>query len=348
MNTASPISGSPIASNATPAVRPTSSAITLIGQSFKQYKIKMSKAWVIYNFNNYYFTELQKLIKQDQLPEFKFSYFNHEAEHSYKKKNLFGLISQSVDVINPKRTLIEMVSLTEHYLQELTETVYTEHPIKLKGSSNKNDAKDEQPDRQQKLISLILESADKEEMLSKIIEEKVRNIFYGNPIDFFTKDKAKIGIGNFFESNHLERMKIYAEIIARRNVLIHNNSRVDRKYLREVENSQYKLGNKVEIDKEYLREAGIILRGYACIVTKLVLERTFKATYVSRHIMKMYKSFHNMYNNIGISGSSPSNSTATSSPSALVASTTASSPSSSPDSTVSATNTPPPSPLPPI
>lgn len=252
----------------------------------------MVDTWEVYNFSNYYLSELHQLIKEDKVPQFKIDYFYNASQHEYKKKDLFGIIDHSIKLANPKRALIDLVSLTEHYLQEITVLVYKDFPQKLDSKDNK----EEQVDRQQKIITMILESVDKDEIINKIIEEKVRNIFYGNPTDFFTKDKAKIGIGKFFEGNHINSIKKYKEIIARRNIYIHNNGRVDRKYLREVESTSFKLGNKLKIDKEYLRECVIVLRGFACIATKLVLENTYHAPFVDSKILRQYKTFHRLYN----------------------------------------------------
>lgn len=273
-------------------VRPTAIGTVLVVKKFNTYKHKMTKTWEVYSFNAHYLLELHPLINDDKLEELKIDNLYNSAKYKYNKKDLFGIINHSIIVVNPKRALIELVGLTEHYLQELTYIVYKEFPQRL----DSYQSKDEQNDRQQKLLSIILESSDKDEIINKIIEEKVRNIFYGNPIEFFTKDKAKIGIGKFFEQNHLNSIKKYKEIIALRNILIHNDGRIDRKYLREVENSAYKLGNKVTIEKEYIREAVLILSGFACIVTKIVLQNTFQSSFIDKKLLKMYQSFHKVYN----------------------------------------------------
>ena len=57
-------------------------------------------------------------------------------------------------------------------------------------------------------------------MIDAIIEEKVRSIFYGNPVEIFTKDKCKLEIGDIFVREYPDSMVYYAEITGRRNAII--------------------------------------------------------------------------------------------------------------------------------
>ena len=128
-------------------------------------------------------------------------------------------------------------------------------------------------------------------MITKIAEEKIRGIFYGKPSDFFTKDKAKIGIDKNIESYYKSAIENYQEIIARRNIITHNNGKVDRKYLREVKNSSFKLGEKIKIDKEYLKHSIKILHGLASIVTKQVIETNYSSVGLNQKLVKYVDRF---------------------------------------------------------
>lgn len=133
-------------------------------------------------------------------------------------------------------------------------------------------------DRDKKLINIIIDSDDRQEIISRIIEERVRSLFYGNPVDFFEKDKAKLGFGTYFKDNYKDLLKEYTEITARRNIIVHNSGRVDRKYLREVKSTSYKIGNKIIIEKEYLKRALCILEGLAAAATSEVIKKIYKDT----------------------------------------------------------------------
>lgn len=110
-------------------------------------------------------------------------------------------------------------------------------------------------------------------MLEKVIEERVRGIFYGAPSEFFLKDKAKLKFGDHFSTNCAEAVNKFVELCARRNVLIHNDGRVDRKYLREAPGSKFKLRETVSVHEPYLRGALLTLRGLCATTGVLVCER---------------------------------------------------------------------------
>jgi hypothetical protein len=100
-------------------------------------------------------------------------------------------------------------------------------------------------------------------------------IFYGNPLDFFQKDKARLEFKDFFKSNYQPQLEQYTEIVARRNIIVHNGGKVDRKYLREVNGATAKLGSVVYLSSDYLRESIVIMEGLGAVATKLILERIY-------------------------------------------------------------------------
>lgn len=128
-------------------------------------------------------------------------------------------------------------------------------------------------------------------MLERVIEEKVRSLFYGAPSDFFVKDKAKLGFGDHFSKHFAGAIAQYAEITARRNVLIHNDGRVDRKYLREVPGIALTLGQKVDVDAEYLRSTLTTLRGLCAHAGVLVCERAYDNKVPSGIMLTRQKAF---------------------------------------------------------
>jgi hypothetical protein len=149
----------------------------------------------------------------------------------------------------------------------------------------------EQGTRELKLLEIIVNSSDKAEMIEKLIEERVRALFYGQPSDFFLKDKSKLGFGDYFSKSYPTVIERYSEIAARRNLIIHNDGRVDRKYLREVPTTSLKLGQKAPVDQEYLRRSLLTLHGLSATAGVLVCERIYNNVVPSGVMLRRHKFF---------------------------------------------------------
>jgi hypothetical protein len=165
------------------------------------------------------------------------------------------------------------VSQSEVFLQYIVTQVLMDFPGRLAGGGQI-----EQGSRESRILDIIVNSADKAEILDKLIEERVRSLFYGQPSDCFLKDKAKLGFADHFSKNYASAIEHYSEIVARRNLLIHNDGRVDRKYLREVPHTSLKLGQKAIVDQDYLRHALFTLHGLAATAGVFVCENIYKNT----------------------------------------------------------------------
>lgn len=262
--------------------------ISEIAKRYKAYNKAMMDIWEDYNFLDHYLPQIHSDIKEGGVPTFKRRHLYNNSETDYEKKDLYGVIDHLRKKITPQRALLESVAITEHFLQDVTFRVYRDHDYKLQTSI-------ETPEQSQKLLNVILKSSDKDEMIYKIAEEKIRGIFYGNPVDFFSKDKARIGIEDHFKNNYQNTLKLYAEIIARRNIYAHNNGKVDRKYLREVKGTSLNLGQVAIIDREYVKDTIIILRGLSVVTTKLVIENTYNAPNTNKAIERRSKTFELLY-----------------------------------------------------
>jgi len=185
---------------------------------------------------------------------------------------------------NPRRALIESVSAFEDFLGQLVGFVYAEFPGKLLSN-----VENIVPENQENLLRAIIYSTDREEILTRIVDERIRSLFYGNPLSFFTKDKAKLEFGDYFRTRP-NTMAKYQEITSRRNIVIHNGGRVDRKYLHEVKDSDLKLGQVISVTPDYLRSAITLFEGLAGASATLVLGRIYKLD-GSKHSNTMKLSF---------------------------------------------------------
>ena len=103
----------------------------------------------------------------------------------------------------------------------------------------------------------------------------MRGIFYGNPIDVFLKDRAKLEFGTYFKDSHKSDVEKFKKIVAARNLIAHNNGRIDRKYQREADSSAT-LGRALVINREFLKDSIYILSLLAAESTRLVIENVYE------------------------------------------------------------------------
>jgi hypothetical protein len=246
-----------------------------IGNLFSNLNSGLNEVWEDYVTLNFYMREIPKQIKAGSLARVAIPRLVHEPRMEPLNHNaVYGIASRIRDKTSGRHAFIDAISLFEHFMSMLVFRVYSDFPRKLKGLAQ--DGSIEADGRRQKLIDVILESADRHEMIQKLVEEKVRGIFYGNPLDLFAKNKADIGFGSYFKDNKSSLLNTFQEITARRNVIIHNESRIDRKYLAEVSESKLDLGRVVHIDEIYLRRALLVIKDLAASSAQLVATNVYK------------------------------------------------------------------------
>ncbi|HEM3505619.1 TPA: hypothetical protein U1B13_001592 [Streptococcus suis] len=139
-----------------------------------------------------------------------------------------------------------------------------------------------------KLMDLVYNYAMVEEIIEKIVEEKVRSIFYGNPTAIFLKDPCKFELKNYFKDNYEKELGFFSKIIAYRNIIIHNDSRVDSKFLKECKYSDFILNQKITISTNYLIASIALLVGLAGEITTIYLREVHK--FEPRKTTNLYRS----------------------------------------------------------
>lgn len=264
-------------------------AASIIQSRFISYRRDLINIWRDYLFTQFLVVRYRKEVSNDKTMTLEIENHNNNGIKSFRSKDIDGICNRITKGTNARRTLISSVSLTENFLQDLAQTIYKTYPERV----NSKDTV-EAIGQQIKLMQIIFDSQDKNEMFDKIIEEKLRGIFYGNPIDFFEKDKAKLGFENTFKEMYPKAMMKYAEVLNRRNINIHNEGKVDRKYIRETKSS-LKLGSKPPIEKEYLRSSIMLMLGLSSTSTKIVLEKILTSTKYHKFITSGYKRFDTDY-----------------------------------------------------
>ena len=191
-----------------------------IARMFDEYRRAIKNVWEEHNLLDYCLRKSKSDHKKESIAnDFMRELLLDETQlYKYKDLDIHHFMDNLLGNRLGNRTLIDAVSMTEYYLQDLTRRVYIDYPQKLLNVSVESSA------YQNKLLSLVVNCSNKEEMIERLIEERVRSLFYGNPVDFFLKDKARIGIGDFFRVHIANEIKVYIELVARRNIIIHKHN----------------------------------------------------------------------------------------------------------------------------
>ena len=232
--------------------------VKILHTHFKGFLGDMKNVWEEYAY-------LVHLLDSTKNQAFEMKSLFADMTHSKTKAHAGGMRGRFMQGVNAKNHYIDAIGIFENYISSLVEFVYRDYPVKIGGGMD-----------QDKLFNLIINSEDKESMLDSLIEEKIRSIFYGNPLEIFVKDKCKLELGNTFKDTYGSSISLYREVVGRRNVLIHNSGRVDKKFLRENKDSSLQEGRKVVISEDYLRGTIGLLIGIAAVTTKCVIEKIYK------------------------------------------------------------------------
>ncbi len=234
-------------------------SIKNIHTMFQVFRGDMANIW-----KEYYY--LMYILRQTRPKEFHFLELHSNTSKLMNKSRVSGLKARLLNGANSRTHFIETICRFEDYINSLASIVFHDYPYKTSGS--KMDA--------QKLYDLIIKSPDKETIIDHIIEEKIRSIFYGNPVEIFTGDKCKFELGNLFKDKYKDAIPIFSEIIGRRNLIVHNSGRVDKKYLRENPSSLLKENQKIIVSEDYLRGTIGLLIGISAITTKTVIGNVYR------------------------------------------------------------------------
>jgi hypothetical protein len=259
-----------------------------ISIKFKQYNSDLFEVWEDYLLLDFYLPHLHNNLKVGTVPDLPFDSLFSTNQTPFTKRFVYGVMDRIKKKQVPIRAFLEAVALTENYLQIMTYRLYRDHPYKL-------ETKEETDDQQAKILRTIIESADRAEIIERLAEEKIRNIFYGRPVDFFKSDKAKVGVGSYLKSTYDLALDKFEEVIARRNVYMHNHGKVDRKYIREVKGTTFKLGERPIITKDYLKDSIKLLLGLCAVTTELALKNNYGALDISQKFKLAIKIFDQDY-----------------------------------------------------
>jgi hypothetical protein len=262
--------------------------VSKILTKWKQYNSNLFEVWEDYLLLDFYLPHIHNGVKEESIPHLTFESLFSEKKVPFTRKFVYGVIDRVKRKQISERAFLESIALTENYLQKLSHMLYLYFPHKLR-------TKGEVADQQQNIMKIIIDSENREEIIERLSEEKIRRIFYSKSSDYFARDKADIGFGGYINSTYHSAILLYEEIIARRNIFIHNQGRIDRKYLREVEDSPYSLGDKLDVTKEYLKVCIVVLLGLSGVVTELALAKNYQITSYPQKLGKYVSIFDGLY-----------------------------------------------------
>lgn len=145
---------------------------------------------------------------------------------------------------NCKSLLVTLITILEEYLKDICLWVYNKKPVIYKSDSKKIVL----------AYSEIIEIGTIEDLKIKIIEKTINNIRKNNIADSFKElfiKKFKCNIPDF--DTQKDDIKEISEI---RNIIIHNNSIIDEKFLSRIPNrNKYHKNQKLSIDTDFLRSS---------------------------------------------------------------------------------------------
>ena len=137
--------------------------------------------------------------------------------------NIPGFIKRSSQKEIPEAVFLSSIALFEAFISDTAKIAYISDPKSFLLREIKGEEKEQVSEQENsKLLRTLIESTSKEEAIESYTEEKLRGIFYGNPVDVFKKNKLGFSLDNTVGKNCEQDLKLYAEIVARRNVLVHN------------------------------------------------------------------------------------------------------------------------------
>lgn len=255
-----------------------------ISTRFKHYIQEANTVWKTFSVIEFYSHELHNQVKSDKISLPSYQSLTHKKTKSVtiSKERIYGTFSHIYSLQNPRNSLIAALHAFEVYISDLVTFVYLDFPQKVFGVGGE---KNEIPE---KISTIILDSQDKKEIIERIVEEKIRGLFYGNLSDLFLKDRAKLELGNLFKNDNSVLIDRFTEISARRNIYVHNGGKVDRKYIRETKLTNNKIGTIIKINSDYLKDAINIMSQIAKLITCEVLKNIYNTTNYSSLLKRTY------------------------------------------------------------
>lgn len=205
-----------------------------------------------------YLPQARLLLRQGQLAPLELGSFVEPPNSRNRGPETFGIL-QRAESSFPTRGLIAAVSSFELHLGSIAKLVYLNtDPSTVISLEDASDA------RIKKLVSWVFDSADREELIDQILDDKIRSVLSDGIVEVLMKDRLKLGLGRHFQTGHDEVLDLYGEISARRNVIIHQGGRADRAY--RARHDGVRVGQRLIVGESYLASALAVMRHLATCI----------------------------------------------------------------------------------
>lgn len=172
------------------------------------------------------------------------------VHHEKRKSKIVEMLKHSTKCDIYASSLGNHISIVEFFLQQLVVNVLKKYPQKLSVDVNNNQT------NKTVQISKVLSATNLDEVIDSIIIEKVSSLFYASPSDYIKYMKKVLGVrisdDLFYQ---------YIEIKATRDLVVHNNKKVNDLYIEK--SGQYarvtdKKQNIPITEKYYLKSVSIM------------------------------------------------------------------------------------------
>ncbi|MUT69974.1 hypothetical protein [Stutzerimonas frequens] len=143
-----------------------------------------------------------------------------------------------------RMAFVHLVTLFEASLSDLIRAILFSRPSMLKS-------------KRQISYEEVFSVETMSDLVGKVIDREASDLTYGTVDDIFEHIKSKLHVP--FELTPEERLEI-TTAKARRNILVHNQGKVDSKFLRLAPSLNYSLGQQIKISATDCREAQKVFR----------------------------------------------------------------------------------------
>lgn len=243
----------------------TASQSTLVGQSISRlygdFIKDLNELWELHCALRSYLPSVETAVAAGRVPPLEMAPFSQPTNSQVKSvSTTLGILQRGV-VRDGSRTLVDASSRFEVFMASVTRLVYLHF-----GADRVATAEGASDSQMSRVIEWIFDSADRDEIIDRVIEDRIRSLSYGSGAELLKKDRAKLGIKAHFETGHEAVLDRYSEVLARRNLVVHSAGRVDRAYLHRHPNAGLLHRARVPVSEEYLAEALTVLRQLATCV----------------------------------------------------------------------------------
>ena len=226
--------------------------------------------------NNY--QSKSKSPKKYYVPSSKFKKIAYRSD-----KQLKEIFNQFIHKSLYENFIVISVSRFEAYLFYVLKTILTEYPEKLRVTL-KNSEPNRNPDSNKKVdLDLIFESKNRDEIITKIISERLYQVSYLPPNEYlqYFKNVTGVNIPKDIYNN-------YTEIKATRDLLIHSFGIVNETYLKKVGKLKRSKENEpVPIDAKYYDHCVASLKELAIYIYEEISKIFVKKTTVQQSISSL-------------------------------------------------------------